>query len=58
MIKNKDPLEEALKKLYPNFTSMDLHNMIADLTNLCFCCVKYTIEKEKKQGLKIPEKSS
>lgn len=57
-----DELKNELKTIYPDATVIDIHNMIQDLTNLCICCIKTTIQNEKKQyandNEKIPEKSS
>ena len=57
-----EELKNELKTIYQDATVIDIHNMIQDLTNLCICCIKTTIQNEKKQAAndneKIPEKSS
>ena len=57
-----EELNKELKMIYPKATTIDIHNMIQDLTDLCVCCIKTTIQMEKKQikknDKKIPENSS
>ena len=57
-----EELNKELKRIYPKATTIDIHNMIQDLTDLCVCCVKATIQMEKNQVKnddgKIPENSS
>ena len=57
-----EELNKELKRIYPKATTIDIHNMIQDLTDLCICCVKATIQMEKNQAKsddeKIPKKSS
>ena len=43
-----EELKNELKTIYPDATVIDIHNMIQDLTNLCICCIKTTIQNEKK----------
>ena len=57
-----EELNKELKRVYPKATTIDIHNMIQDLTDLCVCCVKATIQIEKNQvkndDVKITENSS
>ena len=57
-----EELKNELKEIYPEATTIDIHNMIQDLTDFCIACVNATIQEERKQSSnnnkEIPENSS
>ena len=57
-----EEVKNELKKIYPEATIIDIHNMIRDLTDFCLACANATIQEKQKQvandNKKIPEKSS
>ena len=57
-----EEVKNELKKIYPEATIIDIHNMIQDLTDFCLACANATIQEKQKQvandNEKIPEKSS
>ena len=57
-----EEVKNELKKIYPEATIIDIHNMIQDLTDFCLACANATIQEKQKQvandNKKTPEKSS
>ena len=52
-----EELKNELKEIYPEATTIDIHNMIQDLTDFCLACVNATIQEEQKQTTNDGEKS-